>query len=133
MRFRAAVVGGVVLCMAIGLTGCDWATFRYDPGHSGYNSTERAIGVGNVAQLGVRFIGDGNYGTGPLVVAKGIAYVGTGTNFLNAFSATGSTNCSGQPPVCEPMWRANLDVQTSSPAVANGVLYVAGFHTLYLF
>jgi outer membrane protein assembly factor BamB len=52
-------------------------------------------------------------------------YVGSDDGKLYAFSAGGSTSCSGSPKVCTPLWTATTGgpVQ-SSPAVANGVVYV---------
>jgi len=65
-------------------------------------------------------------------VAEGFVYVSgrsaaAGQSTLAAYDAAGNTNCSGSPKTCSPLWTATLsgvgDVQ-SSPAVANGLVYV---------
>ena len=71
-------------------------------------------------------------------VSSGIVYVGSQTNFnsndgkLNAFSASGC----GQS-VCAPLWQGLAGPQSileSSPAVANGVVFVGSFDgKLYAF
>jgi hypothetical protein len=61
----------------------------------------------------------------PAAVAHHVAYVPSVTG-LRAYDARGATNCSGNPKVCTPLW-TGTDVRTdTSPAVANGVVYVAG-------
>jgi outer membrane protein assembly factor BamB len=68
-------------------------------------------------------------------VANGVVYVGSKDNKLYAFDAAGSTNCSGSPKTCAPLWTVTTgDRIVSSPAVANGVVYVGSFdHKLYAF
>jgi outer membrane protein assembly factor BamB len=62
-------------------------------------------------------------------VADGVVYIGSDAadhaGKLYAFSAAGTTGCSGTPKTCAPLWTATTggDVE-SSPAVANGVVYV---------
>lgn len=44
---------------------------------------------------------------------------------LHAFDVAGTTNCSGTPLTCNPLWTANTDAYiAASPSVANGVVYV---------
>lgn len=76
-------------------------------------------------------------------VTNGVVYVSTyqtpslppngpaGT--VEAFDASGVTNCSGTPTVCAPLWITASDVGYSPPAVANGVLYAVGVDTLDAF
>jgi outer membrane protein assembly factor BamB len=72
---------------------------------------------------------------GPLVsspaVKNGVVYVGSCClgavpHKLYAFDAAGTTNCSGSPKVCAPLWTATTggDVP-SSPTVSGNVVYVA--------
>jgi outer membrane protein assembly factor BamB len=71
-------------------------------------------------------------------VANGIVYVGSQTDAdsndgkLNAFSAAG---CGAS--VCDPLWQGEAgpeSITQSSPAVANGVVYVGTFgHQLFAF
>jgi outer membrane protein assembly factor BamB len=58
-------------------------------------------------------------------VANGVVYVGSEDGKLYAFNAAGTTNCSGAPKTCSPLWSASAGTSVdSSPAVANGVVYV---------
>jgi outer membrane protein assembly factor BamB len=64
-------------------------------------------------------------------VANGVVYIGTvaGGSFgarLNAYDAAGSTNCSGTPRTCNPLWSSgNLGTIGSTPiSVAHGVVYI---------
>jgi PQQ-like domain len=67
------------------------------------------------------------------VVANGIEFAGgsvpTGGGPplpLDAFDATGTSNCSGAPTTCTPLWTVDPGGPIfGSPAVVNGVLYVA--------
>jgi putative pyrroloquinoline-quinone-binding quinoprotein len=85
-------------------------------------------------------------GSGSPVVANGVLYVpgygdggapSTGGALVAAFDPAGKTGCSGTPVICAPMWTTEgLPVSTAnggSPAIANGVLYIANGATLYAF
>ena len=73
-------------------------------------------------------------------VANGVVYVGAADNIagsqgnrLYAFSAAGTTNCSGSPKVCSPLWTAVLsDSAVGTPAIADGVVYISA-GVLYAF
>jgi outer membrane protein assembly factor BamB len=60
-------------------------------------------------------------------VSNGIVYVGADDGSLNAYDAAGFTNCSSASPrVCTPVWAAHFRFSiSSSPAIANGMLYIA--------
>lgn len=65
------------------------------------------------------------------IVANGLEFtggqlLGDGTvQPLRAFDATGTTNCTGAPVVCTPLWSLTLDRPVaSSPAIDDGVLYL---------
>jgi PQQ-like domain len=73
-------------------------------------------------------------------VVNGVVYTGSsgGNGGLLAFDAAGNTNCSGTPKVCQPLWTGEPTTflgtfTTSSPAVANGVAYLASSGALYAF
>jgi hypothetical protein len=59
-------------------------------------------------------------------VANGVVYIGSDDNKLYAFDAAGITGCSGSPKTCTPLWTGATGnyIRFSSPAVANGVVYV---------
>ena len=70
------------------------------------------------------------------MVAHGVVYVGSSDGNLYAFSAAGTTGCSGTPKTCKPLWAGatGTDAIISSPAVANGVVYTPSGHgKLYAF
>ena len=52
-------------------------------------------------------------------VANGRVYVGNAV-----YDASGTTNCSGTPRVCDPLWRVAAD--GPFPVVANGVEFAGG-------
>ena len=66
---------------------------------------------------------------GTPAVAQGVVYTVSGNGTLSAFNAAGSKNCSGTvtAKTCTPLWSsapgASGYVTSSSPAVANGVVY----------
>jgi len=84
-------------------------------------------------------------GPGSPVVTNGVLYVpgygdglapSQGGAYVAAFDPAGSTGCSGSPTVCVPIWTttgipASIG-NTGSPAIANGVIYIAN-GTLYAF
>ena len=51
--------------------------------------------------------------------------VGSADHKVYTFDAAGATGCSGRPKTCAPLWTATTgNIVGSSPAVANGVMYV---------
>ena len=68
----------------------------------------------------------GGFVTSTPAVANGVVYALSNSGFVEAFDANGSTNCSGTPKVCTPLWTAGTSGGESSPNVVNGVLYVGG-------
>ncbi len=59
-------------------------------------------------------------------MANGVVYASGVDDKLYAYDANGTTNCSGTPKTCSPLWTATLGTTTSdsSPAVVGGVVYV---------
>jgi outer membrane protein assembly factor BamB len=126
MLRKLAVISVVLGMGVVGITSAHaetdpmaWTTLGYDSGHSGFNPTETAIGIDNVAQLTQRWRVLRKTYTGALAtVADGVVYTGDdhdGT--LNAFSAA-----SGKL-----IWSTPGYLQTGPTAttVANGVVYSA--------
>jgi len=70
-------------------------------------------------------------------VAGGVAYIGSEDGNLYAFSAAGTTGCSGTPKTCTPLWTAagasGAPPLSPAPAVANGVVYAGSNGQLYAF
>jgi outer membrane protein assembly factor BamB len=131
---------GLLSCLFVLLmaSGCDWPQFLSGPEHTSFNSSESTISTTNVSTLVQRFTaptGASLVGSEP-VVAGGVAYVVSGNGLLYAFSAGGTTSCTGTPTVCAPLWTANVGGESSeeSPAVVGGVVYVASSDgTFYAF
>lgn len=103
-----------------------WRQFHGRPHHQGLNTRETIVGVDNVFNLSLDWIGIGDpsdFGTvfnSSPAIAGGLAYFGDANGTLYAFDADGC----GQSQ-CEPVWKAFL-VQGifNSPAVVDGVVYV---------
>lgn len=122
----------MVLALSLGLSGCVWTQFRGDAGHSGTQPNESTLSVQNVHNL-VRAWSAPTappYGTPSVpVVGGGVVYT-TVPGTLEAFDASGSTNCSGAGTArtCAPLWTANINgAIVNSPAIANGMVFVGGF------
>lgn len=115
--------------LAVGLlaAGCDWVQFGAYAGLNGDNAADTAITPSNLPTLAERFAAsDGSTGAvTPQAVVNGILYA-SNANGLEAYSATGSTGCSGSPTSCAPLWSdAGVSIPSSGGvAVINGVLYV---------
>jgi outer membrane protein assembly factor BamB len=79
----------------------------------------------------------GGYVDSSPAIANGVLYVGSwGTPAtLYGYDAAGTAGCSGVPKSCAPVWSASTQgAIESSPAVANGVVYVGSDdHTFYAF
>ena len=112
------------------LVRTDWAKFHFDPASSGLNPYENVLGPANVSGLKKAWTAAdalviGSVGSSP-AVAGGAVYMGSTQGNLYAFSADGTTGCSGTPTTCSPLWTGTTgQIEYSSPAVANGVIYVA--------
>ena len=60
-------------------------------------------------------------------VANGDVYLAGGGS-LDAFDASGTTNCSGTPKICAPLWSGAVGkFDDTSPTVANGTVYVSSY------
>ena len=113
----------IALVAALGLvaTGCDWAQFRADVAHSGFQASETSIGTNNVASLASRWTTPtgGAIDSSPAVV-NGVVYIGSDDTKMYALDATTGaikwTTTTGGP----------ID---SSPAVVNGVVYIGSDDT----
>jgi len=101
----------------------NWPFVRFDPGHSGCNPYESILHPGNVANLAVKWAHHFAQGidSNP-VVANGMVYVGAADENMYALNA--STG--------EFVWRFRTGgYESSSAAVANGVVYAVGGNNLY--
>jgi outer membrane protein assembly factor BamB len=108
------------------LVRVNWAEFRRNHFHTGYNPREHVLNVGNVGSMQLLWsadIGD-DYASSP-AVANGVVYVGSRDGYLHAFHASNG----------HLIWRSVVPYGAdSSPAVANGMVYVGGYDgNLYAF
>jgi outer membrane protein assembly factor BamB len=73
-------------------------------------------------------------------VVNGVVYIGSSEpgyneNSVNGYDAAGTVGCSGAPKTCAPLWTRDIngsisDGQDSSPAVANGRVYIGSTDVL---
>jgi outer membrane protein assembly factor BamB len=107
-----------------------WPQFMFNAAHTGFNTAETIVNRQTVTNLSQEYQAQGPAdadfgsisGSSPAVVGN-TAYVGTGSGHLLALPATG---CPGGSDLCGPRWTATLSNGVfSSPAVSNGVVYVA--------
>jgi outer membrane protein assembly factor BamB len=123
------------------LVRTDWARFHFDPANSGYNPYENTLAPANVSGLKPAWTASpaiASVGSSP-AVAGGVVYVLSTNGKLYAYSADGTTGCTGTPPTktCPPLWTGTAGVGSSaavsSPTVAGGVVYVGSGYNLYAF
>lgn len=119
--------------VALLASGCDWSQLGLWPSHSGLN-VETTITTSNASTLTERFTTDGpsRIVESQPAVAGGVMYVLSDDGSLDAYSATGTTGCSGTPTVCSPLWTAQVDVSPGvsnpeTPTVVNGIVYVLSY------
>jgi outer membrane protein assembly factor BamB len=131
MRIRWVVV---VVASALVVGGCDWTMFMGGVAHSGSNG-DTSISVAAVTtglsekwEANLNSIDQTDTPSSP-VVAKGFVYIGTQNGHLDAFQADGTHGCNAETPKhCQPLWSTGTISGgfTSTPAVANGVVYIGG-------
>lgn len=128
-RSMACSIGLVAVTIVSPHAGrSDWPMSGYNAAHTGYNNTETTISLGNVGGLHeVWTAATPDEIVSAPSIAGGVAFVGSRDNKLYAFSANGTTGCSGRPKKCAPLWSTGSlggDI-VSTPAVANGIVYVS--------
>ena len=103
-----------------------WPQFHGRPSHVGFNPLEETVGVNNVFNLSIQWLGLGDFSQFGLVfmsspaIARGFAYFGDTNGNLYAFNANGCGDSA-----CSPVWHAPLvEGIFDSPAVADGLVYV---------
>jgi hypothetical protein len=100
----------------------EWSQLGHGPDRTGYQPDETTIGPGNVGSLtAARTYATGGSPSPPLIV-DGILYADRG-NQLQAFDATGMTDCSTAPVKCTPLWTA-ATAYFDGMAIANGEVFV---------
>jgi outer membrane protein assembly factor BamB len=135
---------GLLLVFSVACSACTWPMFGFDPANTRFNPVVTPLNASTVKNMVLRgTAATSNFiQSSPATVAQGMKGQVTGTvyiasgNDLYAFPQfDGTTNCSGTPASCTPLWTAPTagDI-TSSPAVANGVVYIGSAdHNLYAF
>jgi outer membrane protein assembly factor BamB len=106
--------------------------FGYDAALT-HSSPDTAISSANASAIKQLFITPGGFASP--AESNGVVYAGGQSGNLYAFDANGTTNCSGSPNRCTPLWTGSAGpVVYGTPAVANGVVYVISNNdTLYAF
>jgi outer membrane protein assembly factor BamB len=130
--FAVAAVATATLTGTSGTAGAaatpSWPQFLHDARHSGFNPDETKVTRDTIGFLNPEYIvfgpSDENFGSiagSGTVVVGNTGYVGTTSGLLMAVPATG---CGSD--ICVPRWTATLSNGVfSTPAVANGVVYVS--------
>ncbi|MGO9753672.1 MAG: PQQ-binding-like beta-propeller repeat protein [Solirubrobacteraceae bacterium] len=100
----------------------EWSQVGYGPDRTGYQPDETTIGLGNVGSLAAaRTYATGGSPSPPLLV-DGILYSDSGGH-LQAFDATGMTDCSTAPVNCTPLWTA-ATAYFDGMTIADGEVFV---------
>lgn len=136
-RFSRRSVSACLVILAVGFVagGCDWNQLGYNSGHAGDNAGETAITPGNVSTVTPQFsASDPESATlTPQAIVNGILYASDATSIV-AYSANGTTDCSGSPAMCSPLWSYSTgSIGNDVPAVLNGVVYVSSSSQLEAF
>src|SRR5262245_56208129 len=115
MRVRWLIVGIAAVLVA---AGCSWNQFRHGADHTG-NVADKSISVNTVSSLVLDWTAPTSIPiTGSPAVVGGKVYIGDEQQYVHAFDATGSTNCTSPPKTCSgvTIGIAAYGVGRSSPA-----------------
>ncbi len=140
-----SMTGGPAANQAASAT--DWPQFRGGPSHTGNTTAETQLSAANVGHLFVAWSGwtDALVQFSSPAVSDGVVYVAAHSPYWEdyggnpPFSSPGyvyafPADCVSDEFGCEPLWKGPTDVTDSSPAVADGVVYVGdNGGTLYAF
>lgn len=137
---------GLLMTFGLVFSACTWPMFGFGPNHARVNPVISPLNTSNVGTMILKGTGAtrGSVVSSPAVVPGGIVngrltgvvYVGSLDGKLYAFDQFGgTTNCTGTPKTCTPLWTGIAGSGVgSSPAMANGVVYVGSDdHQLYAF
>lgn len=134
---RSIAVLTAILSLGLLLSACDWSQYRYGPENTGYNPYESTLSTVNVSHIAEKFSASVGEFPSAAVIANGIAFVAAANSpsggSLEAFDANGSSNCSGTPNACTPLWTSSHLNVSGNPVVANGLVYVNGSSSTYVF
>ena len=116
----SGAIAGQMQLASVG--SADWSQVGYGPDRTGYQPDETTIGLGNVGSLAAaRTYATGGSPSPPLLV-DGILYTDSGGH-LQAFDATGMTDCSTAPVKCTPLWTA-ATAYFDGMTIADGEVFV---------
>src|SRR5438128_1158369 len=106
--------------LATGAAGSDWPQLRSDSSNAGVNPSDTAVGVGDVARLGVRWMAPipGSGAASSPVVAGGTLFIVDGDGRLTAVNEHSGT-ADWSVPAAQTGWG-------NAPVVFGGAVYVAG-------
>jgi outer membrane protein assembly factor BamB len=114
----------VVCVVALFSSACDWLDVAANPAHTGFSPLESSINSNTWSTLHRVWTAtvqpSSSTGIPSSVAVSGTTvYVHSNSGQLRAYDATGSTNCSGTPASCTPLWAANADGASGAPFVTD--------------
>ena len=86
-------------------SGCQWSSYRFDAGLTGFNATESQISGATGASLVSRFRVERPFSTAVIVTSGMIIGKNAGSTLWGA-DASGTLGCTGTPTHCQPLWTA---------------------------
>ncbi len=98
---RKLLAVAAVAIAAVAFGGCDWTMFGFDPALT-HSSFDHNINTANASTIKQLFTSPGQF-SAP-VESNGVVYAGSTSGSLEAFDANGTTDCSGTPNQCSPLW-----------------------------
>src|SRR5579884_2771840 len=113
-----------------GIVRTDWAQFRFQSNHTGYNPYEKVLSPSNVSALTLEWSYESDEIFSSPAVANGVVYVGSGEQ-----DGADGTLYAVDAVTGKLKWSYSLsaDMVFSSPAVANGMVYIGSEDcTLYV-
>lgn len=130
MTARRARLFALVISLVLVTSACDhWETLGYGAARTSSNPFESHLRVDNVGQLQEKWSADAGGTTPPIVSGDTVFVAGPD---LRAYSANGTTGCTGTPRVCEPLWTA-AGPFIGSPTIAGNVIYAVSNSGLFAY
>lgn len=141
-RHLALVV--VVGALALVCSACNWFNVAANPAHTGFSPLENSVSSNAWSTLHRVWTANVQPSSSTAVpssvaVSGSTVFIHNAAGQIQAYDANGSTNCSGTPTVCTPLWTAAAGGASGAPTqtdpATDGTTVFVGGHdgTLYAF